>query len=182
MEGGLFSNIKLIASDVDGVLTDSRKSYPMEGQILSKSFCDLDTLGIKIARYFGIHFVVVTGDNRINSNFARLHKIDFLHTFKSKYDSLKEYIETNGWDIKDKEICYLGNDLNDFDCIQKFFSVVPYKSTPEDISRYADCIFPDEPGFGFVRAVIDNILRDKGITIEDKFKALQDLNKWNEKS
>jgi 3-deoxy-D-manno-octulosonate 8-phosphate phosphatase KdsC-like HAD superfamily phosphatase len=155
----------------------------MEGQILSKTFSDLDTLGIKLAKYFGVRFVIVTGDKRINENFARLHDIEFIHTFKSKYKALRNYIALNGWDIDDSEICYLGNDINDLDCIEAFYSIVPSKTTPRDIANRARaCTEFGEPGHDFVRTILDSILVSKGITLDDKFEALKVLNKWNEES
>jgi len=175
----LLEKIKLVASDVDGVLTSSQKTYDMGGNILSKTFSDLDTLGIKLARYFGIRFVIITGDNRINTGFANTHKIDFIHTFKSKYVALREYIETNKLNINDDEVCYLGNDINDLDCLDAFYSIVPSKTTTNEVRRRATTsLFTADPGYNFVRTVLDMILAKKGITLDDKFKALQIINKW----
>ena len=51
--------IKLLALDVDGVLTDGRIWYASSGVEL-KSFSILDGLGIKLARGAGIRVAIIT--------------------------------------------------------------------------------------------------------------------------
>ncbi len=45
--------VKLIIFDVDGVLTDGKKAYGVNGEKLFKSFGDLDFSAIKIMKSLG---------------------------------------------------------------------------------------------------------------------------------
>ena len=56
------SVIKLIILDVDGVLTDGKKYYNREGEVLMKTFCDKDWTAIKRFRALGITVIFLTGD------------------------------------------------------------------------------------------------------------------------
>jgi 3-deoxy-D-manno-octulosonate 8-phosphate phosphatase (KDO 8-P phosphatase) len=55
-------DIKLIILDVDGVLTDGRKTYDKDGNILSKRFNDKDFTAIKRFVVAGIPVVWLSGD------------------------------------------------------------------------------------------------------------------------
>ena len=54
--------IKLVILDVDGVLTDGKKYYNREGEVLMKTFCDKDWTAIKRFRAMGITVIFPTGD------------------------------------------------------------------------------------------------------------------------
>ncbi|MFZ1831783.1 MAG: HAD family hydrolase, partial [Pseudomonadales bacterium] len=53
------AGIRLLALDVDGVLTDGRIHYTSTGEEL-KSFSILDGLGIKLVRRHGISVAIIT--------------------------------------------------------------------------------------------------------------------------
>ena len=57
----MFTMIKAVLLDVDGVLTDGKKYY-FEGKI-AKSFSVKDGQGIKDAQEKGIIFGIITSDN-----------------------------------------------------------------------------------------------------------------------
>ena len=53
LDGSISANIlrvKLIIFDVDGVLTDGKKAYGVNGEKLFKSFGDIDFTAIKILK------------------------------------------------------------------------------------------------------------------------------------
>ena len=72
--------IKLIISDVDGVLTDGSIYIDKEGNDGLVRFNILDGMGIVTAMQCGINFAVISG--RSSSNVAkRLEKINVEHVF-----------------------------------------------------------------------------------------------------
>ena len=54
--------IKLVILDVDGVMTDGKKYYDRDGNVVLKNFCDKDWTAIKRFRAIGIPVVFLTGD------------------------------------------------------------------------------------------------------------------------
>ena len=56
---------KLVLLDVDGVLTDGRKGYALDGSVAYKQFCDRDFTAIKRFQEAGILVALISGDKRI---------------------------------------------------------------------------------------------------------------------
>ena len=56
-------NIKLIALDVDGILTDGSKLYDSSGNSTFKKFNDIDFTAIKVFKALGIEVIFITGDS-----------------------------------------------------------------------------------------------------------------------
>ena len=54
--------IKLVILDVDGVMTDGKKYYDRDGNVMMKNFCDKDWTAVKRFRAIGIPVVFLTGD------------------------------------------------------------------------------------------------------------------------
>ena len=54
--------IKLVILDVDGVLTDGKKYYNRDGDVLMKTFCDKDWTAIKRFKALGIKVLFLSGD------------------------------------------------------------------------------------------------------------------------
>ena len=54
--------VKLLAIDVDGVLTDGKKYYNRDGKVEMKTFCDKDWTAIKRFRALGVNVIFLTGD------------------------------------------------------------------------------------------------------------------------
>ena len=73
--------IKLIVLDVDGILTDGKKYYNRDGDVVMKTFCDKDWTAIKRFRAMDIPVVFLTGDP-FNESIARninIYVIIFIH-------------------------------------------------------------------------------------------------------
>ena len=60
------NKIKLLILDVDGILTDGRKYYGIDGMPFAKIFCDKDFTAIKRFRALGINVIFLTGDAKVN--------------------------------------------------------------------------------------------------------------------
>ena len=53
--------IKLVITDVDGVLTDGGMYYTKQGDIM-KRFYARDGMGVTLLRNIGIHTIIITGE------------------------------------------------------------------------------------------------------------------------
>jgi YrbI family 3-deoxy-D-manno-octulosonate 8-phosphate phosphatase len=113
------SKIKLLLTDVDGVLTDNGVFYGESGEVL-KRFSIRDGMGVERLRQLaGIETGIVTGE--LSPSVARRAEklqITELHLgVKDKLGRLKEIMER--WQIDWDEIAYIGDDVNDLAVMEK---------------------------------------------------------------
>ncbi|WP_375578320.1 acylneuraminate cytidylyltransferase [Marivirga tractuosa] len=106
------SPIKLVLSDVDGVLTDAGMYYSENGDELKK-FSTYDGKGFELLRNKGIKTGIMTAEDvSLNRKRAQKLKVDFqFHGIKDKISQLQSIIQET--DIKAEEIAYIGDDIND---------------------------------------------------------------------
>ena len=104
--------IKLVILDIDGVLTDGRKTYDINGDVISKTYCDKDFTAIKRLRAAGVEVCFLSGDNRINEPMAKNRNIDFYYARgKDKADFVKEFARI--YKVSPSDMLYIGDDLFD---------------------------------------------------------------------
>lgn len=106
------SPIKLVLSDVDGVLTDAGMYYSENGDELKK-FSTYDGKGFELLRNKGIKTGIMTAEDvSLNRKRAQKLQLDFqFHGIKNKISQLQSIIKETG--IKAVEIAYIGDDVND---------------------------------------------------------------------
>jgi len=114
-------SIKLILTDVDGVLTDSGMYYSEAGDELKK-FNTHDGMGLQLIRQKGIKTGIITSENTklVERRFQKL-KLDYLYQGKregGKLASVKEICEKEGLSLAN--IAYIGDDVN---CLELLSSV-----------------------------------------------------------
>lgn len=110
--------IKLLLTDVDGVLTDAGMYYSESGDELKK-FNTHDGMGLQLIREKGIKTGIITSENTklVERRFQKL-KLDFLYQGKrdgGKLASVKEICEKEG--ISLAEVAYIGDDVNCFELL-----------------------------------------------------------------
>jgi len=113
------ARIKLLLTDVDGVLTDNGVFYGESGEVL-KRFSIRDGMGVERLRQLaGIETGIITGE--LSPSVARRAEklqITELHLgVKDKLGRLKEIMER--WQIDWDEIAYIGDDVNDLAVMEK---------------------------------------------------------------
>ena len=111
-----YSKIKLIIYDFDGVMTDNTFILDKNGNESVKlnrsdgfAISELKKLNIK-------QIILSTEKNNIVKIRARKLKINCYNDIKNKEVFLKEYSVRKN--IKFGEICYVGNDINDYDAMK----------------------------------------------------------------
>jgi len=153
--------IKLLAMDVDGILTDGGLYYHENGNI-SKKFNVKDGMGIALFKRKGYKVAFITGQVNKSVEFrAQKLGIDKLVPGARKKDEVLINIMEEFGLISD-EIAYMGDDINDLPA----FKVAGVKITVNDafpyIKDYVDIVTKRRGGDGAVREVIDLILQAKG--------------------
>ncbi len=109
-------NIKLVLSDVDGVLTDTGVYYGPEGEAF-KRFSIRDGMGMEILREAGIETAFLTREDSAVVK-ARSQKLKLPYYFPGVVDKgafLEKVLEQTGLEIKN--LAYIGDDVNDLDII-----------------------------------------------------------------
>lgn len=158
---GNLAAIKYLVIDVDGTMTDAGIYYDENGNELKK-FSTRDAAGFFTAKLCGIKIIVLTG-RKCAATTRRMKElqVDLLEQeIVDKVSYLKKYMEENN--IKKEEIAYLGDDLNDYECMKLVgFVGCPYDAVDE-ISAIADYVSTRKGGDGAVRDIISHILKKRG--------------------
>ena len=155
-------NIKLVAFDVDGVMTDGSLTFDENG-IEYKTFNAKDGQGVVMLNRAGIITAIITArDNGTVSHRAKILGITKLFQGqKNKIAALEQLIEE--YNLKKDQICYMGDDLPDI-CILKEIGL---PSCPKDavsqVKSICKFISNNKGGRGAVRELCDFILESKNL-------------------
>ena len=146
--------IKMLVMDVDGTLTDGRIYIGADGEIM-KAFDVKDGYGIVQLRKNGILSVIITGRKStiVEKRAAELGISELHQGIHDKLDKLKEIAEK--YEIKSEEIAYIGDDLNDLECMEYCGLSACPKDAVDAIKKSVSYICKKEAGRGAVREFID---------------------------
>jgi 3-deoxy-D-manno-octulosonate 8-phosphate phosphatase (KDO 8-P phosphatase) len=113
------AGIKLLLTDVDGVLTDNGVYYSESGEVM-KRFSIRDGMGVeRLRKHCGIDTGFITGE--VSPSVARRAEklgIRELHLgVKDKLGKLEEILEKNG--IGWAAVAYIGDDVNDLEVLER---------------------------------------------------------------
>lgn len=153
--------IELLLLDVDGVLTDGSIILGKSHQEL-KIFNIKDGLGIKLAQAGGIEIGIITGRTS-DAVKKRVEELDLNILYQGQQDKLKVYERIkNDLGLKDDQIAYMGDDLNDLKLLQQAGLSIAVTDSGEEVKAEADYITKTPGGKGAVREVIELILKSQG--------------------
>ncbi len=152
--------IKLVITDVDGVLTDGGMYYTKQGDIM-KRFHARDGMGVTLLRNIGIPTIIITGEQtemvKIWSKRMKIKQL--LDGVKNKESKLNMICKNNNVNLN--QIAYIGDDVNDFDILKK----IGLSATPNDginsIKNICDYICSTNGGYGAFREFADLIVEVK---------------------
>ncbi len=149
--------IKLVVSDVDGVLTDGSLYFSENGLELKK-FNVKDGLGFVLLQNAGIKTGIITTDKSpiINARAKRFKPTFLISGTWEKLNALHEQLaELN---ITLDETAYIGDDVNDLEILSEVgFSAAPSDAV-EKIKNKVDYICKAKGGEGAFRELADLIL------------------------
>ncbi len=156
--------IKLLAFDVDGVLTSGQLFYTSQGQEI-KAFNILDGLGIQLLHDHGIKTAIITG--RESEMVAqRASELNISHVFQGcqdKLSTMQELLDNSCLEFAD--IAYVGDDLPDIPLIRQAGLGVTVPNGHLFVKKYADWCTLTSGGNGAVREVCDLILEAQGFLL-----------------
>ena len=153
----LLSQIRLFATDVDGVLTDGGMYYAESGDEWKK-FNTRDGMGIKLLQRAGIITAIVTQE-RTKLVARRAEKLTIPELHQGVMDKLSLVRDmTARYGLTLSQVAYIGDDINDLETLKAVgFSATPADGMPQ-VAAAVDYICRKKGGEGAVREIIDMIL------------------------
>ncbi|HMP78071.1 MAG TPA: HAD hydrolase family protein [Pirellulaceae bacterium] len=153
--------IRLILSDVDGVLTGGEIVFDNQGYE-SKQFHVRDGLGIKLWQRAGFHFGLLTSRSShiVKIRAAELNISIVRQGFEDKLPMAIQVCEELG--MTARETCYIGDDLPDLPVMRHVGMAVAVADAVAEVQAAAHHITRLAGGQGAVREVIETILRSQG--------------------
>ena len=159
--------IKLIATDIDGVWTDSKMYYSDKG-VLMKSFSTYDGLGSYLLLKNNFIIAMITSEyENLDILYKRAEKLNIKEVYTNEKNKLKriQYLITK-YNLKKSNIAYIGDDLNDLESLK----YVGLSAAPADtpILNYfkPDFITNKTSGNGAFRELAELILNAQNIRIK----------------
>ena len=157
----MLKKIKVIAMDVDGVMTDGRIIYDSHGQEL-KFFDVQDGYGIARARREGIKTAVISA-RCSNAVKARTKDLKFDKVYLGANPKLEAYAQMlKVFNVEDHEVCYLGDDMPDLGVLGRVGLAVAVANAALEVKEAADYVTAHSGGRGAVREVIELVLKAQG--------------------
>lgn len=152
--------IKLILSDVDGVMTDGGIAFDNQG-IEYKQFHVRDGLGIKLWQQCGFKFGIVTArSSHIVKVRASELGVDIVRQgFEFKLAIVEQLAAEN--DLELDEVCFIGDDLADLQSMMNVGLAASVADGAEDVKNVAHLVTTRQGGRGAVRELIETILKSQ---------------------
>lgn len=155
------TQIRLLLTDCDGVLTDAGVYYSANGEEL-KRFSLRDGMGVERLRELaGVETGIITGENVliVARRAEKLHIMELHLGVKDKKQTLLDILERR--QLAPEQIAYIGDDMND-EAIMRLagLSACPADAF-EDILQIADYICQKNGGHGAFREFAELIIRAK---------------------
>lgn len=161
------SKIRLIAFDVDGVLSASTIPVSDDGQPVRTANIK-DGYAIHLAMKVGLPIAIITGGNhelvRLRYESLGCQDVHLGCSIKTEtYDKLlKKY------NIKDENVLYMGDDIPDYDIMKRCGCPCCPKDAAPEIQNISLYISHYSGGMGCGRDVIEQVLRVHGKWMADR--------------
>jgi 3-deoxy-D-manno-octulosonate 8-phosphate phosphatase (KDO 8-P phosphatase) len=164
--------VRLLACDVDGVLTDGRLQFYAlaQGVVEGKSFSILDGFGVKLLQETGVTVALITG-RRSDIVALRAQEMGIRHVAqgvadkKAAWESLLSELG-----LKPDQSAYIGDDWPDLAVIRACGLGITVPNAPELLRRHAHYVTQAAGGAGAVRETCELIMAAQG-TLQGRMEA-----------
>ena len=155
-----FAKCKLLVLDFDGVLTDNKVYVNQDG--IETVRCDRgDGLGLELLKkYTNIEILILSKEkNPVVAVRAKKLKIKCISGEDDKLTALKKEIGLKK--LSSEKVCFVGNDLNDIECLKLVGLGIAVNDSHPEIMSIADYQTKNRGGDGAAREVCELILYSK---------------------
>ena len=159
-----FNDIKLVISEVDGVVTEGlagvgEMNITMFKQFYTKDFEAINQ--IKKERKFAF----LSADAAISSSMCKVRNIPFFFAAHSKQEVYGHILRR--YAVTPDNVLFIGSAYSDVECMQlSAFSVCP-EDAPAVVKNTADLVLPLMSGMGVVCYVYDFLEANKNLECDD---------------
>lgn len=144
-------NIKLVVSEIDGVITDGRQPIDELGNTSFKNFFTADFEAINKIKT-KCPFVFISSDNSVSYNLCRNKNIPFYWAPKDKRQVLLEILRR--YNITADNTLYIGSKLSDIPCMQ----LIPNSFCTNAYVNFGFTPLMSAPGAGILTEIYMNYI------------------------
>lgn len=154
---GRLARVRLLATDVDGVLTDGTLTYGADGEV-TKSFHVRDGMGVRLLREAGVEVVVISA--RAGAALRRrLDDLKIAHAHVGREDKAAALAETMAaLGVARDEVAFVGDDVLDLDVMAAAGVAIAVHDAHPRVVAAAHARTRAPGGRGAIREVADAIL------------------------
>ena len=160
------SNVRLVVSDFDGVLTNNKVIVREDGY--ESVICDRgDGLGIAMLQELGIPFLVISKESNpvVDARCKKLNVVCF-QSVDEKLSILQKIVDERGIELND--VLYVGNDINDLTCLSQVGCSVAVADSHPEVLSMAQIVLRSTGGNGAIRELCELLIEK--IAKEKKWK------------
>ena len=155
------AGLRLLAFDVDGVLTDGRLYYGAEGEAL-KVFHVRDGVGMKLLADEGLAVVVISAKDSpmLARRMADLGVQHYFPGTKDKQGRLEQLCQSLG--LSAEQVAFVGDDMVDLNVMAWCGLGLAPADAYTTVQQHADLVLDSKGGEGVAREVADRVLSARG--------------------
>ena len=159
---GKLKKIRLLISDVDGVLTRGEIIYDDQGQE-SKVFNVKDGLGLSLLARTGLKVVLLSARSSpmLRKRAKDMRVSEVIGGVLPKEKVLGPLLKKYG--LKVSQVCFIGDDLIDINIMKRVGLSIAVNDAAPEVKKIASYITANKGGEGAVREVVDLTIRAQGL-------------------
>lgn len=143
--------IKILLTDVDGVLTDNGVYYSENGEVM-KRFSIRDGMGVeRLRKLAGVETGIITGETSpsVARRAEKLHIRELHLGIRNKLEKVEEILKR--LQLRWEEVAYIGDDVNDLEVMEKAgLAACPSDAMPQ-VSEIVHYHCGNKGGYGAFR-------------------------------
>ena len=157
-----FSRIKLLAFDLDGVLTDGKLLVMPDGEWIRQMDIK-DGYALQHAVKSGLHIAIITGSfsAAVGKRLLKLGIQDYFENTPSKSAVLTSLCQK--LKLQPEEVLFMGDDIPDLDAFRIAGCKVCPADAVQEVIAASNYISPLKGGQGCVRDVIEKVMKTQNI-------------------
>jgi 3-deoxy-D-manno-octulosonate 8-phosphate phosphatase (KDO 8-P phosphatase) len=153
--------IRLVAFDVDGVMTDGGLYYSDSGEEF-KRFNSQDGHGMKMLRATGVEIAIITGRTSRCVE-ARAHNLGITHVYQGVENKLEAMVQLlNKLKLSRDAAAYMGDDIVDLSVMRHVGFAVSVPESPQVVREHSSYVTRRSGGHGAVREACELIMSAQG--------------------
>ncbi len=157
--------IKVLLTDVDGVMTDSTISFLTDNEGVTheiKHFESLDGMGLMYLTTCGIRTGIISrGSSNTLEYWAKILGMEFLFYNTSVKQKALEFLQKE-YNIQPEEVAFIGDDLIDLGVLEKVGLPLAVQNSIPEVKELALYTSPRSGGKAAVRDIAEQILKARG--------------------